>query len=304
MNALGLHDTIAVAHVRHRLVLGVEWFDALAATAVGSGWTTELRALGTRPLVQPLELHARGRHAVRHAGRIVRLLARAARDRVDTPPATPQQDPTNLVLQAYGQASTREPRYSTGNDPRRYVPRRLALTPAQAGGIPVATAANIRQAWLWPGTAYPLPGQASAVRGCVRRGAALASARPVAWARAVFTRPGAGPADFATEARLGHAHGDDRGEFLAVFGPDAVPGGAALPASISLHAWLFLPPADTFDAADPLASLPLEVAGTAALNDVLRGTEVPAGYLQQGPVALALPLGQVVGIADADLLFP
>ncbi|MDB5858121.1 MAG: hypothetical protein JWQ76_1810, partial [Ramlibacter sp.] len=238
-------------------------------------------------------------------GRIVRLLARAAQDKVAAPPPTPQQDPTNLVLQAYGQASPLAPRYSTDNDPRRYVPRKLALTPVQAGGIPAATAANIRQAWLWPGTAYPLPGKASAVRGCVRKGAALATAAPVAWARVVFTRPGPVPPNFANEVTLGYAHGDDRGEFLAVFGPDAVPGGAALPASLALHAWLFLPPAaSTFDAADPLASLPLEVGGTTALNDVLRGTEVPAGYVKKGPVAVTLPLGRVLAIADADLLFP
>ena len=305
MSALAVENTIAVSHIRHRLVLGVEWFDALAGRAGGTGWATELRAVGVRPLVQPFQFHPRGRHALRHAGRLARLLERAAADKVATPPATPAQDPTNLVLQAYGQADPRLDRYATGNDPRRYVPRRLALTPVQAGGIPSAGADNIRQGWLWPGTAYPLPSKASAVRGCVRRGASLAVAKPVAWARAVFTRPGPLPANFATETRLGHAHGDDRGELLAVFGPDAVPGGAALPDAIALNAWIFLPPAATaFDAADPLASLPLEVAGTAPLNDVLRGTALPASYVRHGPIAVTLPLGRVIAIAAADLLFP
>ena len=305
MTLLAADNTIAVAHVRHRLALGIEWFDALEAGAVGKGWATELRAVGTRPLEQFFQFHPRGRHALRHAGRLARLLARGAADKVATPPATPAQDPTNFVLRAFGQADQHAMQYSTANDPRRYVPRRLALTPVQTDGVPSASAVNIRQGWLWPGTAYPLPTQASAVRGCVRRGASLAVATPVAWARAVFTRPGPLPANFATETRLGHAHGDDRGEFLAVLGPNAVTGGAALPATIALNAWIFLPPpAPPYDPADPLASLPLEVAGTALLNDVLRGTEVPAGYVRRGPIPVTLPLGKVVGIADADLLFP
>lgn len=305
MTVLSPSNTIAVAHIRHRLVLGIEWFDALAASAVGLGWVTELRAVGVRPLVQPFQLHPRGRHALRHAGRLARLLARGAEDKVALPPASPAVDPTNIVLRAYGQADLRAPQYATDNDPRRYVPRRLALTPVQAGGVPSASAVNIRQGWLWPGASYPVPTKASAVRGCVRRGASLAVAMPVAWARAIFTRPGPLPANFLTETRLGHAHGDDRGEFLAVFGPSAVTGGAALPATIALNAWIFLPPAaPAFDAADPLASLPLEVAGTAVLDDVLRGTAPPPGYVRHGPIAVTLPLGQVVAMADADLLFP
>ena len=305
MSAVDVRYTIPVAHVRHRLVLGIEWMDALAASAIGTGWATELRAVGARPLVQMFQPHPRGRYAVVHKGRIVRLLARAAEDKVATPPATPQADQTNLVLRAYGQADPQSARYDTANDTRHYVPRRLALTPVQANGIPAATTANIRQAWLWPGTSYPMPSKASAVRGCVRKGAALATARPIAWVRVVFTRPGPNPPVFANEVVLGHAHGDDRGEFLAVFGAEAVPGGAVLPPTIALHAWLFVPPAaTTFDAADPLASLPLEVAGTAPLNDVLRGTSVPAGYVRHGPVAITLPLGRVLGIPDADLLIP
>ncbi|MCG2593178.1 hypothetical protein LZ009_10340 [Ramlibacter sp. XY19] len=305
MSPLSVANTVAVAHVRHRLALGIEWFDALAASAVGKDWATELRAVGVRPLLQAFQFHPRGRHALRHAGRLASLLARGAADKLAVPPAGPEQDPTNLVTRAYGLADLRATQYATGNDPRHYVPRRLSLTPVQAGGLPSAGAVNVRQAWVWPGAAYPLPTKASAVRGCVRRGASLAVARPVAWTRVVFTRPGPAPANFNTETRLGHAHGDDRGEFLGVLGPNAVTGGAALPASIALNAWIFVPPAaPAFDAADPLASLPLEVAGTAVLNDVLRGTATPAGYVRHGPIAVTLPLGQVVAIADADLLFP
>lgn len=305
MSALTPENTVSAEHVRHKLLLGIAWTDAVADQAVGLGWTSELRALGTRPIEQRFEVHARGRHALRQAGRLASLLVRAAQDKVATPPPTPDVDPTNLVLQAYGQADANAPAYSTGNDPRRYVPRRLSLTPVQSGGIPAATIANIREAWLWPGATYPLPAHASVVIGCVRRGASLATAQPVAWARVVFTRPTAGPADFNAEDKLGYAHGDDRGEFRAVFGPGAVPGGAALPDTIALNAWVFLPPAaPAFDAADPLASLPQEFAGTDAVNDLLRGIAIPTGYVQQSPLSVDLPLGAVFAIADAQLLFP
>lgn len=300
---LGPQNTIEVDHVRHRLALGVQWFDALSRMPVPGAWVSELLAIGARPLPQRFELHPRGSHALRHAGRLAKLLQRAAADKAAAPPATPELDPTNFVLQAWGQASAAVPRYRTGNDPRTFVPRRLSLTPVQAAGIPSATTDNMRQAWLWPGAAYPLPGKASAVRGRVRRGPSPAAAQPVPWARLVFTRPNPGPANFPGEVKLGFAHGDDRGEFLAVFGADAVAGGAALPPAVNLHAWVFLPPAAGFDPADPLASLPLEVAGAAALNDVLRGTELPPGYLQRGPIALSLPLGTVVTMNEADLLF-
>jgi hypothetical protein len=118
------------------------------------------------------------------------------------------------------------------------------------------------------------------------------------------TRPGMGPPDFTNEVKLGFAHGDDRGEFLAVLGPNAVPGGAELPSTIAVRVWAFLPPFDLFDPADPLAGLPLEVAGAAATSDVLRGTAMPPGYVQQTPFAeTAIPAGAVFAISNAKLLF-
>ncbi|HEY0823771.1 MAG TPA: hypothetical protein VGD76_08290 [Ramlibacter sp.] len=304
MTALGVANTIPAGNVRHRLGLGIEWFDALSQLPAPRGWTSELRAIGSRPLVQRFEQHPRGRHALRHAGVLVAWLERADEDKQAVPPATPADDPTNVVLYGYGQIHPDVDQYDTGNDPRVFVPRRLALTPVQAGGVPAATRDNIRQAWLWPGAAYPIPSKASAVRGCVRRGASLAAARPVPWARVVFTRPGSGAPNFSTESKLGHAHGDDRGEFLAVFGAGAVTGGAALPAQVNLHAWVFLPPAvPAFKPDDPLASLPLEVAGTDALNDLLRGTAVPPAYVRQSALPFTLTLGKVAVMDDTDLLF-
>jgi hypothetical protein len=282
--------------------LGVQWQDALTSLPVDGRWVSELQTIGTRAIVQRFDLHPLARHALRHAGRLAAVLARAAADKVATPPPDIASDQTNFVLKAWGEAQKSPTGYGTGNDPRCFVPRRLSLTPVQTNGVPTSTTDNIRTALLWPGANYPLAGSTTAVRGRIRRGPAPDKLVPVAWARVVITRP-AGPPHFATETQLGLACGDDRGEFLAVLGPGAVPGGANLPASLALHVWVFLPPADAFDPADPLASLPLDIGGLDASNAVLDGRQVPSTYLTKGPVDISPTLGRVFTMNDNDLTF-
>ena len=300
---LTVENTTAVANVHHRLALGVQWIDALTRQSAAGDWQGDLESIGTRPCALRWDVHPQARLALRHAGRLARLLALGAADKAAHPPPTPAADPTNFALRAWGRRSARLADYATGNDPRRHVPRRLALTPAQSGGVPAGGTANIRTAWLWPGANWPLPSHATALRGFVRRGASDASARPVAWTRAVVTRPLAHTPNFAAEDKLGYAHGDDRGEFLVVLPPAAIPGGVDLPSSIALRLWVFLPPADAFEPADPLASLPLEVAGTDPINDVLRGTAAPPAYLRQAPLDIVVAPGTVLSIDPAALRF-
>jgi hypothetical protein len=120
----------------------------------------------------------------------------------------------------------------------------------------------------------------------------------------VCTKAGAGAPNFATETPIGWAHGDDRGEFVLVLGAAAVSGGGALPAQIAVRVWVFLPPpAPVWNEADPLASLPLEVGGTAALNETLKGRAIPAAYVAQSARDLAVKLGEVRTMNEADLLF-
>ena len=295
-------NTVAAGHIRHLLALGVQWQDALTSLPVEGRWVSELHRIGTRAIVQRFDSHPLARHALRHGGHLAVVLARAAADKAATPPPDSASDPTNLVLQAWGELRTSPAGYGSGNDPRRFVPRSLSLTPVQTHGLPSRSAANIRTALLWPGANYPLGGSSTAVRGRIRRGPAPGTQQPVAWARVVITRP-SGPPHFATETQLGWAHGDDRGEFLVVLGPGAVPGGANLPASLALRVWVFLPPTDAFDATKPLASLPLEVGGQAASNAVLDGKQVPAAYLRQGPVDISLPMGRIFTMADSQLSF-
>ena len=300
---LGVENTVQVASVRHRLAMGVQWIDALTQLSAFSTWTSELERIGSRACPLRFDAHPQCRHALRAAGRLARVLAVAAEDKATAPPATPEVDQTNFVLRAFGRTSVRVEGYAASNDPRQLVPRRLSLTPAQTDGVPAGNLANIRTAWLWPGSAYPLTSNVTALRGCVRRGPSDAVAKPAAWSRIVVSRPGAGPADFDTESKVGYAHGDDRGEFLVVLGGAAVPGGAALPATIALRLWVFTPPADIFDEADPLASLPLEVAGSDGLNDVLRGTHVPAAYVRRDPIDVTLVPGRAVTVDRGQLLF-
>lgn len=301
---LTVENTIGVGTIRHRLALGVQWVDAASEFALGGGWVSELEAIGERPCPLRFNVNPHGRHGLRAAGRLARLLAVAAEEKASMPPPPPEDDPTNFVLRAFGRRVAGLEGYTTGNDARRHVPRRLALTPIQDEGIPTETAGNIRTAWAWPGASYPLASMATALRGWVRRGPDEAHAQPVPWARVAVTRPGVGPPDFANELKLGFAHGDDRGEFLAVLGPNAVPGGAELPPTIGVRIWVFLPPPDLFDPYDPLGSLPLEVAGTAATSDVLRGIAMPPDYVQQAPFTEpAVPAGAVFPIMNAKLLF-
>lgn len=295
---LRLDNTTEVARVGHRLAMGVQCFDALTQRPLeplgGPDVVAELRAVGTRAHLQRLEPHTQARHALRHEGRYARLLARAVE----------LADSTSHELYLYGTRHRQAGDYSTDNDPRRFVPRRLACTPVLAAGLPPATTANARQAWLWPGAAYLLPGRTTALRGRIRRDQGGGLQAPVPWARVVATRPGAGDPDFATETALAWAHGDDRGEFLLVLGNAAASGAAALPPQVSVHVWVFLPPPlPAFDPADPLASLPLEDGGTEVDSELLRGRTVPAGYAPQAVRAASLPLGEVHTLAEAELLF-
>lgn len=304
---LRLQDTVEMSRVNHRLVMGVEWIDAPMQLPAGGDWVSDLERIGPREHRQRFDLHPRSRHALRNAGRLAKVLIRAAADKTTAEaavaplPLEVAADPTNFVLRAFARRDPRISDYSIDNDPRRYVPRRLSLTPVQSGGVPPSSIDNIRQAWLWPGSAYPLAANTTVIRGHVRRGATPVS---VPWVRVVVTRTGVTPATFHTAPKLAWAHGDDRGEFLIMLGADAVPGGAILPATLSLSVWIFLPPTGIFDARDPLASLPLELAGTDAINDVLRGTAMPANYVQQTPIDVTLAPGSVFVMDEATLLFP
>jgi hypothetical protein len=288
-------NTVEVARLRHRLALGLHWVDALAGAPALGAWQAVLETLGPYAMNLPFDSHGGARHALRNAG-LLRKRFGLALDGGDA----------RCAVRVYAAPPPHLPhlprRYEQALDPRLYVPRRIRFTPVADGADPAATPANIRQPWLWPGSAYPLPGNATALRGRVLRGASLATAAPVPWTRVVATVP-ASETVFGDAQPVGYAHGDDRGEFVLVLENRAV-GGAALAGTVAVRLWAFLPPpAVTVDDADPLASLPLEEGGSDSLNAVLRGHAAPPGYVAQAGVELALRVGETAGGADATLLF-
>ncbi|SFU59385.1 hypothetical protein [Pseudoduganella namucuonensis] len=292
--ALEPADTVEVARLRHRLALGLAWLDALTRAPANGPWWAVLEKLGPYEIDRQFEPHGAARHALRHEGLL--------RKRFELALAGGDARWSLRVFSAPPAAPPRKPVYATALDPRLYVPRRLRLTPAVDGDAPAATPQNIRRPWLWPGSAYPLPGNATAVRGRVLRGPDLASAKPIPWVRLVATVP-AGVAVFADATPIGYAHGDDRGEFVLVLDNKAV-SGATLSNPVEVRLWPHLPPAATqVDPADPLASLPLEEGGTDGINDVLRGHAVPAGYTAGASKVLALRLGETASGAGTTLLF-
>lgn len=303
--SLGPDDTVPMGRVRHRLLLGLQWRDAVTQfpmTLPGRlGLQTLLESVGQRPCLQDFQSHGEGRVALRHEGRLARVLARAQQQAEPVDDGNPANDADgqrlHLRVQGQGLAGTRP------HELRWFVPRRLSVPPVLTDGEPPVALDNVREAWLWPGAAYPLPSHATAIRGTVWRTVAPGVRARVPWARVLITRPGNGAPNVNTEARLAHGHGDDRGEFVAVLGPGAVTG-AALPALLPVHLWVYLPPVwPDFDPAQPVDSLPLERASAARLDDVLRGTQVPAGYTLQAVRPLNLVLGRVHVVPDASLTF-
>lgn len=304
-------NTVAMGRTGHRLALGVQWRDAASQAPIAlpapADAVTDLEAVGRRPCHVRLDAHGGGRHALRHAGAVASLLAHALLHPEPVDDGNPANDAEArlLTLRVFGRRRPMLGGHEPGNDPRVFVPRRLAFMPVLEAGVPPASVQNIREAWLWPGAAYPVASGATAVRGCIQREISPGRRVAVPWARVVLTRPGPGAPDFMAEAPVAHAHGDDRGEFLMLIGAAAMAGGVALPARLNLRAWVFLPPAATpFDPARPLESLPIENAGTVmGLDEVLRGHAVPTGYLQAPPRALEVELGRAQTMKQEDLVF-
>ncbi|HRD92213.1 MAG TPA: hypothetical protein PK201_03745, partial [Accumulibacter sp.] len=78
---LAIDDTVQVSRVSHRLALGIQWLDALTGMPVPGDWVNDLEAIGSRAGLQRFERHPQARQALRHAGRLAKLLQLAAADK-------------------------------------------------------------------------------------------------------------------------------------------------------------------------------------------------------------------------------
>ncbi|GMU61160.1 MAG: hypothetical protein AMXMBFR34_29230 [Myxococcaceae bacterium] len=166
-------------------------------------------------------------------------------------------------------------RLRLAGDDRRFVARRLSLTPDHGATLPSPL-------WLRPmlaaGATYDVPARATVVRGTVSYG----SGERVRWARVAVR-------EAVSNADLGVAHGDDRGEFLFVVpahtafnGPLADP----LNLSLTVRTRPANLPRNVATSSDALWDLPVEPVTIATATPgppqpvpvVLDGAPAPAGY--------------------------
>ncbi|MDQ5821584.1 MAG: hypothetical protein M3540_09095 [Actinomycetota bacterium] len=175
---------------------------------------------------------------------------------------------------------------------RRYVPRRLRFSISPESAILAAEGAGgsfpaAQRSWrprLFPGAAYDVSETATGFRGRVTRGGA-----PVRWTRVEASVNG---------SVLGRAHGDDRGEFLLLLGPNLTNLGELDPLQVKVTVRAPVPPLPV-DPNDALADLRVEPTSGPGLVtvDVLTGVQPPPAYavLTERP-GVAVRFGRIASL--------
>lgn len=171
---------------------------------------------------------------------------------------------------------------------RSFVPRRFTIplhTEATADGF--AYTDRVRRPFLFPGAAYDIDSCATGIRGRVLRGGI-----PMRWARVVATLPG-------TTTVVGRAHGDDRGEFLLIVGPNTIPIGEmvsplTLQVTVTGPATVPVPANPSIPAQDQLWDLPLETTPAPGITDMVSsGESLPANYTASNTTNIDFNLGEL-----------
>jgi hypothetical protein len=249
-----LQTAVGPATVLHRLAVAVDARDALSDRPADTVLIARYRRVPTptnpTPPWLPLDRRGTARFTLRH--------------RLDATAPLPNLE---LVI---------------GEPTRRYVPRRFTVTPWQLAEVAepapyVEAFARMLRFWLHPGTAYLLPGAATAIRGRV-----VQNGRPKRWARVQGTTPA---------SVAGWAHTDERGEFVLPI----IDAGQDLTRVTADTITVTLRVIGTPTVADPepplnerttdLVSEAIARSSNPATpaevdNDVLRGIAVPAGYVE------------------------
>lgn len=171
---------------------------------------------------------------------------------------------------------------------RQFVPRRFTIplhTAATADGF--AYTDRVRRPFLFPGAAYEVDSCATGIRGRVLRGG-----QPMRWARVEASLPGSG-------SIVGRAHGDDRGEFLLVIGPNAIPIGD-LVNPLTLQVTVYgpspapVPTTPKIPLEDQFWDLPLETPPAPGITDtVSSGESLPANYTANSTTSIDFSLGEL-----------
>lgn len=189
---------------------------------------------------------------------------------------------------------------------RKYVPRRLSvplLTIAEilASEQSEATdylASRVRYPVMFAGAAYPINGRATGIRGRV-----VNSGLPVKWTFIELVSP-----DDSTTV-LARARGDDRGEFLLLIPPSAVPN-VSLSQNVTFNLNIYAraialePAADT--RTDPYWDVPLEQIIDPEPDDLVSsGHSIPADYVaSQGLITVDFNLTRMLSSREInDIVF-
>ncbi|HZQ81930.1 MAG TPA: hypothetical protein VFB25_08145 [Gaiellaceae bacterium] len=190
---------------------------------------------------------------------------------------------------------------------RHFVPRRIQLPIGTQADAAAGLLSAPKRTWrpvLFPGAAYAISASATGVRGRV---VWEDDGTPVRFARVVASYG---------DQQIGLAHGDDRGEFLLVVGPDTVDGDdfeladpPTLPVTLDLMLTIVAPnEKPAIDTSDPLSGLPVEVAAGPGLPDpVSVGEQLPDDYRNPGRVlahAVTVPLGRITSVAATPYEIP
>jgi len=252
----------------HRLALGIEPLDAFRGARLGYQLQAVYEAQQQGLLRPPIERHLSNLFSLRYQPGVA----------------------TQLDLRFLDSA---EPVYRPEYDRRRVAPRRLGIPILTLTDVETAEAGDkqgfnrrIRRPAFFPGAAYDFSATTTGMRGRVVR-----NGQPMRWARATATLPG-------SSVVVGHAHGDDRGEFLLLIGAN-VTTGSALPKPLEIEVSVFgpssppSPPSPELPRLDPLWDLPREQLSAPGDPDpVAAGTELPPDYTAKVTRVIEFTLGK------------
>lgn len=171
---------------------------------------------------------------------------------------------------------------------RWFVPRRIRIPLVDPAGIeaddlslhPVEQ--RLRRLSVFPGAGYECSERMTGLRGQLLRGG-----HAVPWARIEAVYPDHG------DMLAGHAHGDDRGEFLLLLGGHPAPY-AGPQGTIAVQLRIYGPPAPVAPTTDVQSLLPVEILpAPGAADPISAGITPPAGYQAAPLIPIALRLGRI-----------
>jgi hypothetical protein len=252
----------------HRLALGVEPMDAQRGGRLGYQLQAIYDSQRTGLPRPPIERHTSNLFSLRYQPGVT----------------------TQLDLRFFDSV---ERLYRPEHDRRRVVPRRLRIPILTLADVEDAELVDkkgfrrrIRRPWFFPGAAYDFSATATGMRGRVVRNGA-----PMRWARVVATLDN-------TSVVVGHAHGDDRGEFLLLINANVTTGSALLK-PLKIKVSVFGPTAAPTPATpdlpllDPLWDLPVEELAKLGEGDpVTTGEKPPDDYTANDSRFVQFALGK------------